>query len=111
MENQNLLRSFSIKKSEEEFIFPDLVLEPLNMNEGAIFQSDFVGVNEDCEQGLGRASHAYSYDDITNPEFIQPTVVSKTEESSLGEWNLKLGEHKRYANCDSLSTNAKVGFR
>eukprot|EP00092_Neocalanus_flemingeri_P019883 GFUD01021537.1.p1 GENE.GFUD01021537.1~~GFUD01021537.1.p1 ORF type:complete len:362 (+),score=43.01 GFUD01021537.1:50-1087(+) len=106
--NQDLLRSCSISRTEEEFRIPDMLIEPLDMEEGSVYQNEFIGVEEAIEEGLGRASHADSYDDITNPEFIQPTVVSKTEESSFGEWSLKLGEHKRYAACDSLSSNAKV---
>ena len=97
------MRSYSTIKDEEEFRIPDVILEPFEVD-------DFVGVEEDMEEGLLRASNVDSYDEIANPLFIQSAVLAKTEESSKNEWALKLEKLKRNATCDSLASYAKVGL-
>ena len=72
---------------------------------------DFVGVKEQMEEGLLRASTVDSYDEIASPGIILSAAVAKTEESSKNEWTLKLDNFKRNATCDSLAFYAKKGFK
>ena len=72
---------------------------------------DFVGVEEQMEEGLVRASTVDSYDEMASSGFILSAVVAKTEESSKNKWTLKLDNFKRNATCDSLASHAKAGFQ
>lgn len=70
--------------------------------------NEFIGVEEDTEEGLVRASNVDSYDEIANPGFIQSAVVVEAEESSKNEWSLKFQKLKRNTTYASLASNAKI---
>ena len=98
-----------MNRIEDEFKLPEMILDPdLDFEDCLVYQKELVSVKEDVAEGLGRASHATSYDDMTNPGFIQPPVVQLSEGSSQDEWGFKLVEHKRFASSNSLSTHAQV---